>query len=85
MPLYTVTAKDAVPPADLVQRVLAHYTAQGWPLVSERLRDGTIRYHGCRPVRGILRYYDHCMTIFDPPDVPTPGDSITVWEGEATP
>jgi hypothetical protein len=85
MPLYTVTAKDAVPPADLVQRVLAHYTAQGWPLVSERLRDGTIRYHGCRPVRGILRYYDHCMTIFDPPDVPTPGDSIPVWEGEATP
>jgi hypothetical protein len=85
MPLYTVTAKDKVSREDLVQRVLAHYAPQGWPLVPVQLRDGSVRYHGCRPVRGILAYYDHCMTVFDPPDGPTKENSIQLWEGEATP
>jgi len=85
LPLYTVTATDDMSREDLVQRVLAHYTAEGWPLVPVQLRDGSVRYHGCRPVRGILRYYDHCMTVFDPPDGPTTGNSVQVWEGESTP
>jgi hypothetical protein len=85
MTLYTVTANDDVSRDELVRRVLAHYTAQGWPLVPQQLRDGTVRYHGCRPVRGILRYYDHCMTVFDPSDEPAPANSIPLWAGEATP
>jgi hypothetical protein len=94
-PLFTVTATDGVPRDALLERVVSHYIGEGWPLEREQLRDGSFLFRGCRPVRGILPYYDHCMEIFEqrnaanpnyvPSRVPEEGNSVRLWVGTETP
>lgn len=56
--VFTVAATDGVPREALVDRLAAHYRQRGWPLKRD-----AYRHYGCRPVRGILAWRPHCMSI----------------------
>ncbi len=58
-----VFAGTAGAPRDrLVEQLTAHYTAQGWPLAPDPDTPRTFRT-GCRPVRGLVSWDDHCLMI----------------------
>lgn len=64
--VFLVSATDGVSREVLVERVVAHYSQLGWPL--RPVLDG---YLGCRPVRGILPWWEHCMRIEKSADAQT--------------
>jgi hypothetical protein len=48
--------------AALVELIVVHYTEQDWPLERQQLGRRKV-YFGCRPVRGLLTWNEHCLEV----------------------
>jgi hypothetical protein len=48
--------------ASLLELVVAHYTNQDWPLARQQVGRRKV-YFGCRPVRGLITWKEHCLEV----------------------
>jgi hypothetical protein len=62
--IVAMRSADGLPRDALAERLVEHYRSLGWPL--EPFANG---YSGCRPVRGIIAWTEHCMSIYSRPDI----------------
>lgn len=72
-----VAATDGVRGDELVARLVEHYRHAGWPL-EVRADFPHLGHWGCRPVRGILPWEDHCMQI-------TTEQHVSAWQTYSAP
>jgi hypothetical protein len=56
--VWTVAATDGASREQLIERLTQHYRQRDWPQQRNQYR-----YHGCRPMQGILTWKPHCMSL----------------------
>jgi len=70
--------------AELVQRIVAHYLLQDWPLEPRQIGRRNV-FYGCRPVRGLVTWNQRCMEIIvdegtdDRPGFPAIPGAVNVY------
>ena len=70
--------------AALVELIVAHYTHQDWPLAPLQIGRRKV-YYGCRPVRGLITWNEHCLEVIidegtdDRPGYPTIPGTVNLY------
>jgi hypothetical protein len=60
--VFVIASTVVVERAALVDAIVAHYIEQDWPL-EPRLIGRRKVFYGCRPVRGIITWNEHCLEV----------------------